>query len=305
MTHWKTTLFCFALASLASAETSKPLSQAELLAASTNSEWRRIPDSELLWLDTTKGPVLIQTAPRFAPRTLANMRALAQAGGYRGYAMLRSQDNYVVQFGPVSERKLPAGVAATVPAEWSIARSELGVAVELRDGDGYAEWVGFSASLPVAGHERRRWLAHCYGMVGVGRDNGEDSGNGSEIYVVNGHAPRHLDRNITLIGRVVFGVENIMTETRGTEALGFYTAAQRKKALQVRDIQFVADLSAKQRAALPLVEVLDSTSATFAKVTEQRRNRRDDWYKIAAGHIELCNVPLPVRTLPYQAETQK
>jgi len=29
---------------------------------------------------------------------------------------------------------------------------------------------------------------------------------------------------------------------------------------------------------------------------EARRNRRDDWYKVPAGFIDLCNVPLPVRS---------
>ena len=31
-------------------------------------------------------------------------------------------------------------------------------------------------------------------------------------------------------------------------------------------------------------------------LVEARRNRRDEWYKRPAGHIDLCNVPIPVRT---------
>jgi len=30
-------------------------------------------------------------------------------------------------------------------------------------------------------------------------------------------------------------------------------------------------------------------------VVESRRNRRDDWYKVPAGKIDLCNVPIAVR----------
>jgi peptidylprolyl isomerase len=34
---------------------------------------------------------------------------------------------------------------------------------------------------------------------------------------------------------------------------------------------------------------------TFTALIESRRNRPEDFFKVAAGHIELCNVPLPVR----------
>ena len=31
---------------------------------------------------------------------------------------------------------------------------------------------------------------------------------------------------------------------------------------------------------------------------ETRRNRREEWYKVPAGRIDVCNVPLPVRPRP-------
>src|SRR6516225_7099504 len=46
-----------------------------------------------------------------------------------------------------------------------------------------------------------------HGMVGSGRGDDVDSGGGTELYVVIGQAPRHLDRNVTLLGRVVSGME--------------------------------------------------------------------------------------------------
>ncbi len=68
------------------------------------------------------------------------------------------------------------------------------------------------------------WLTHCYGMVGVGRGDALDSGNGAEIYVVIGHSPRHLDRNVTLVGRVLQGMDLLSVLPRGKAALGFYEA---------------------------------------------------------------------------------
>jgi peptidylprolyl isomerase len=77
---------------------------------------------------------------------------------------------------------------------------------------------------------------------------------------------------------------------RGTEALGFYaTAAERTP---IRSMRFAADLPAAQRTAL---EILRTDSPSFAALVEARRNRRDDFYKVPAGKIDLCSVPLPVR----------
>jgi peptidylprolyl isomerase len=45
---------------------------------------------------------------------------------------------------------------------------------------------------------------------------------------------------------------------------------------------------------MPL-EALRTDSATFRKLIEMRRFRKDDWYKVPAGHVDVCNVPLPVR----------
>jgi len=53
-----------------------------------------------------------------------------------------------------------------------------------------------------------------------------------------------------------------------------------------------ADVPASARTRL---EVLRTDSATFRAIIEQRRNRRDDWYKVPAGHVDVCNVPIPVR----------
>jgi peptidylprolyl isomerase len=73
---------------------------------------------------------------------------------------------------------------------------------------------GFPAARdPQAG---KAWLAHCYGAIGAGRDVAADSSNGTELYVVTGQSPRQLDRNITVVGRVVQGIELLSVLPRGT-----------------------------------------------------------------------------------------
>src|SRR5437763_12975648 len=104
----------------------------------------------------------------------------------------------------------------------------------------------------------KMWLIHCYGMVGAGRDAPADSGGGTERYVVIGQAPRHLDRNVTLLGRVVQGIELLSAMPRGTAALGFYEKPEQRVPLKA--MRVAADVPPGERSAL---EVLRTYTPTF------------------------------------------
>jgi len=265
---------------------------AAVLAASTADDWRPLDPETTLYLELDSGRVVFELAPLFAPAHLANLRLLSKAGWFDGLSINRVQDNFVTQWGDADSNR-PQGAAEPRLApeferEWT---PDLPMTV-LSDGDVYASTVGFIGGFPVAGDRAagRVWLTHCYGALGVGRDTAADSGNASELYVVIGHAPRQLDRNITLLGRAVRGAELLAALPRGTGALGFYESASERT--PIRRLRFAADLPAAER--LPL-EIMRTDTATFAALVESRRNRRDDWYKSPAGKIELCNVPIPVR----------
>lgn len=271
---------------------------AEVIANSKAEDWRALDPEQVLYLDMAGGRVVIELAPDFAPKHVANIKVLARQKYFDGLVFLRSQDNYVVQWGDPSEGGRPLGQARkSLIAE--LARPMEGVAfTKLADGDVYAAEVGFSQGLPAARDPQLElaWLAHCYGMVGVGRGDELDSGNGAEIYVVIGHSPRHLDRNVTLVGRVLQGMELLSVLPRGTGNLGFYEKPEQH--VPIERIQVAADLPEKDRVAL---EVLRTDSPAFEALLESRRFRRESWFKNPVGHIELCNVPLPVR--PRAAKT--
>ena len=93
------------------------------------------------------------------------------------------------------------------------------------------------------------------------------------------------------MGRVVQGIELLSVLPRGTGPLGFYEKPEQYVA--IKSVKLASDVPAGERTPLQL---LRTDSKTFATVVESRRNRRDEWYKRPAGHIDLCNVPLPVRT---------
>ena len=132
------------------------------------------------------------------------------------------------------------------------------------------------------------WPVHCYGMVGVGRNLSPDTGSGAELYTVIGHAPRHLDRNIALVGRVIEGIEHLSSLPRGTGALGFYETAEERT--KIRSIRLGTEVP-----ALPAYEYLSTESETFARYADARANRRDPFFIKPAGGADICNIPVPVR----------
>lgn len=269
--------------------------------------------------------VVIQLMPApFSQGWVGNIRTLAAAHWWDGTAVTRVQDNYVAQWGDPTEKKaLPAGLQAMVEDDYvhNSTRSDAhcyqgpcnrwdGPRIDVaRLADPYADVTGFFEGWPLAGRSPSKaemkalgrpergfglmaenWPVHCYGMVGVGRNLSPDTGSGAELYAVIGHAPRHLDRNIALVGRVVEGIEHLSSLPRGTGALGVYeTAAERTPIVSVR---LASELPAAER---PRFEYLSTEGATFARYAEARANRRDAFFIKPAGGADICNVPVPVR----------
>jgi len=284
---------------LASPEAPKPKAPtvAGVLAASRPGDWRALDPENTLYVEFATGRVVIELAPSFAPNHVANVKALAREKYYDGLAIVRAQDNYVVQWAdpdadkPELARKIQRA-HKTLPAEFERAFDPKLPFTPLPDRDVYAPEVGFYGGFPMARdrHTGKMWLVHCYGMVGAGRDNAPDSGGGTELYVVIGHAPRHLDRNVTLLGRVVQGMELLSALPRGTGALGFYEKPEQR--VPIKSIRVAADVPAAERSDL---EIMRTDTAAFRDLIEARRNRREDWFQVPAGHVEIGNVPVPTR----------
>jgi peptidylprolyl isomerase len=273
--------------------TAKPVTVGELLSGSPAEDWR-VPEPEnTLYMELSRGRVVIELAHRIAPQHVANIKALARAHYFDGLVIVRVQDNYVVQWNdPTHHRAVPSVVRSAV--EFEAAPAAAGRFERLPDRDLYAPEVGFLDGLPAARAPLSHtvWLAHCYGMVGVGRDDPPESG-GTEMYAVIGNAPRQLDRNVSLVGRVLSGMELLSSLPRGSGDMGFY--ARNEPPVPIVSMRIAADLPESKRTAL---EVLRTDSATFRAVLEQRRNRREAWFRFNPGRIDLCNIPLPVRATP-------
>ena len=255
--------------------------------------WRPVDPADLLVIELKEGGrVVIELAPDFAPVHVANVRAFARARWWDGAGIYRVQDNYVAQWGNGDAKTgLPAGVVRTPPAEYHRALAGLQVR-PLGFPDSYAPMVGHANGWPVAydPEEGRAWLTHCYSYVGVGRDLAPDTGTGGELYAVIGHAPRHLDLNIAVIGRVVEGMALLSARPRGTEALGFYK--EPAQAIPIARARLAADLPAAER---PAYEAMRSDSPSFSQFVTGRANRGGTFFTVPAGGVDVCNVNVPVR----------
>lgn len=308
-----------------------PPGPARIVADAPLSDWRAIDPRDLLVIDfpplrgAAPRRVVIQLVPApFAAGWTANIRRLAAAHWWDGTAIVRVQDNYVVQWGDPTEKKpLPPGIAPVPESAYETSLGAIADArppVEARDladvkaaadrraaatiagtvtdaasqgwheRDSYAEWVEVIDGWPIAADKASAWMPHCYGMVGVGRNLSPDTGTGAELYTVIGHAPRHLDRNIAVVGRVIEGMAHLSSLPRGTGDLGFYeTPAERTPIVRVR---LASDLPAAGR---PAFEYLATDSDTFAAYVAARASRRDAFFNKPAGGVDICNLPVPIR----------
>ncbi|MGO4701250.1 peptidylprolyl isomerase [Dyella sp. 2RAB6] len=272
----------------------------ELLQQSKPAEWRKPDPNNLLEMRLPQGKVLIELAPDFTPLHADNIRTLVHEHYFDGLAIIRVQDNFVTQWGDPEDddkgdkNKLRSlGKAKkTVPAEYTRPIDAKLPWTALPDGDVYAPEVGFVEGFPAARDKAsgQEWLTHCYGAVGVARDVAPETGSGSSLYAIIGQAPRGLDRNLAVAGRVIQGMEFLSAFPRGTGPLGFYEKPEQRTTIE--SVKLAVDMPAKER---PNIEVLRTDSSTFAALVEAKRNRRDDFYRNPAGKIDLCSINIPVR----------
>ncbi|HYZ47793.1 MAG TPA: peptidylprolyl isomerase [Sphingomonas sp.] len=275
-----------------------PKSPGEIVAQAPAADWVDIAPDDLLVMrlapdrDGKARRVVIQLMPPpFSQPWIANIHTLARAHWWDGTSINRVQDNYVVQWGDATEKKpLPAGMKATSQNDYTSRAGVFPTSGPRRDP--YADARPYKG-WPIASDGQVGWPVHCYGMIGVGRDMPPSAGNGTELYTVIGHAPRHLDRNIALIGRVVEGIENLSSLPRGTGNLGFYEKPEQR--VPIVSIRMASELPEAER---PHLQYLSTESPSFAAYADARANRRDAFFIVPAGGADICNVPVPIRKKP-------
>lgn len=301
----------------AAAQPPAPPSPGQIAQAAPAGEWIRIADDDLLvmTLGSLSSParrIVIQLMPApIASAWVANIRRLAAAHWWDATSVNRVQDNYVAQWGDASEKKpLPARLEATSARDYTLTWHALPASAAApspvtrwgKDGraaDVYAEGILWYRGFPLAtdarpvAEGRRVWPIHCYGSVGVGRNLAPDAGTGAELYAVIGHAPRHLDRNIAVVGRVIAGMEYLSSLPRGTADLGFYE--QPGERTTITSVRLASDLPATER---PRYSYLSTGGTTWPRYVAARRNREPPFFEQPADAADVCNIPVPIGAEP-------
>lgn len=271
----------------------------EVVEQAPDTDWRAVSADNMLVMTLSlvgeERTVVFELLPDLAPGHVANTKALVKQGIFDRTQFYRVIDGFVAQGGPMFEEgseipQLSEG-QLTIPAE-------LTSTIDLGDNylafdraDGFADETGFYQGFAVGRDisDESSWLLHCYGVLAAGRANDPDTG-GTELYIVNGPAQRYLDRNTTVFGRVVDGMDVIQALKR-TQDLSGPVALEPGENL-IKRLVVASQLPPGQR---PQLEVMRTDSTSFKQLLAARKNRNEDWFLYQHDYIDACGVPIPVR----------
>ncbi|MEX1252023.1 MAG: peptidylprolyl isomerase, partial [Hyphomonas sp.] len=251
--------------------TSMPVSLAEAPAAAQAAPaWRAVDPENLILMELPTGTVAVEIFPDAAPAHVARLHQLLAEGFYDGEYFYRVVDGHVAQAG----REFPM---ASKPWENVPFESERAVPADgftpLGSADLFAPEAGHRAGFAVGRDGSQEWLMNCPGALGMARDDAPDTGS-TEIYFPL-QPRRYLDRNYTIFGRVIAGMEHLhrlprvdpFTEEEANALFGedpelaYQMSQYRRSNLgqnYITSAKFAADIPETER---PSYEVMDTASA--------------------------------------------
>jgi peptidylprolyl isomerase len=260
------------------------------LAAQEEMRWRELEPDNTVYLNLDVGTVIVELNPLFAPETVAQFKRLVDERFYRGLSFYRVIDGFVAQAGDESDAGIP-NTQPTLAAEFELEWNKDIPWTTVESGDMFAAETGFIDGFAAGRENQRVWLTHCPGVVAMARGNEPDSGR-TDFYIVIGQSPRYLDRNLTVFGRVVHGMDVVQRIRRGpVEQNGIIDAdTDRSRILDMRLGSAPKDRPNKT------VYVMDTSSEGFGKYMEARRNRTDELFQqTPPGVLDVCQVPVGTR----------
>ncbi|MBL4772141.1 MAG: peptidylprolyl isomerase [Alcanivoracaceae bacterium] len=265
----------------------------EIIADAPQSAWRDNILDQTLYITLESGVVVVEMAAQFAPNHVDKTKKLVREGIFNNTSFYRVIDGFVAQGGPVFDEnnkvKLENG-KLTMDAEFTITTDKPFNFTPLNGIDGYADEVGYVGGFAAgrSADKKTNWLLHCYGTLAMGRANEANSG-GTELYVVIGSAQRYLDRNTTVFGRVISGMQHLQSLQRSSGLNGTTNVEEKNKIIS---IAVASDLKAEQQ--LPL-QIMKTDSDSFKALINSRKNRRGEWFLYQHNYIDVCSVAIPVR----------
>lgn len=259
-------------------------------AAQEGVTWRQVDADRLVFMELDVGEVVIELNPTFAPRTVERMRKLIETDFYRALSFYRVIDGFVAQAGDESDLTQD-GPWPGLPPEFEREADPDLPWTPAQQGDLFAPETGFVDGFAAARDGQRVWLTHCPGAVAMARGNSPDSGS-TDFYIVIGQAPRYLDRNLSIFGRVIDGMEVVQRIRRGRAEDNGIIADDLARS-RIRSLRLASDMPPGEAA---YYYVIDTNSAGFADMLAERRHRSHEFFHhTPPAVLDVCQVPLPAR----------
>lgn len=249
-------------------------------------DWRAIPADNLLVIDTTKGRILVEIRPEFAPLAAERIKLLTRERLYDGLAFHRVIDWFMAQTGDPGNVDGGKSSHPDVKGEFTFRRDpdQPYALAARRDGN----VLGFIGTIPFQGlpdEVRTRaqdkkvsaWGLYCPGVVGMGRGDDPDSAN-AEFFLMRQAYPA-LDKRYAVWGRVVVGLD-VVRKLRTGEPV--------KDPDRMLRVRLAADLPPAER---PTVEVPAERGGLMRNLIDRARGKR-------GADFSPCDVIFPARVKP-------
>jgi len=255
----------------------------------TANKWRALDNDKTVLLTLPHGKVVIELAPQFSPKHVEQFIKLTKAGHYNGNKFYRVIDGFVAQGGP-EDGSPQDKLVPQLKIEGDFSTNEHWQFTKVQDKDLFAEQTGFKDGFPLAHNpsEKKAWLTHCPGIIAMARENTPDSAT-SHFYIVNGQAPRYLDRIMTIFGRVVYGMNNVQAITRTSVIEGDSPVAKKDHTPMV-SMQMMSDVPKEQQIH---IEVENTDHPNFSEMIVKRKKRENAFfYKKPPPVLDICQTPV-------------
>lgn len=258
-----------------------------------------IPQQELVYLELKQGIVVLKLAPQFTPEHSKRFKALVQAGFYNGLDFYRVIDQFVLQAGLMEGEQHPHGVKTDWPAlkaefSWKVRSSDPFTLVQ--QDDLLAKQTGFNQGFAVGRDNGEEWLLHCPHVINMARSEDANSAT-TDFALMQGQAPRHLDRNMSVFAKVIWGGQLLNLVKRGERNAG---GVIDNKAERSRIIRMTLGSDLPKAEQLPL-QWLDTASAEFKQRIAAGKARDNAFFHHKGnGALDICYQQVPVRLKPTQ-----